>query len=252
MANLFNKLLARSPPAPLSSSPFSHLFSIQPHLMLPPQLPEDEGKLTVVLDLDETLVHSNMGRNDGFRQDEERKEDVDQSYADSFEVHVFSESFRVHKRPGLDQFLREASQHYELVCFTAGVEEYAQVLMDAIDPKREYFRHRLYRNHCIRLGQGFVKDLSVLNRPLERTVLVDNNAFSFLFQLANGIPVASFFDDANDRALHTLQEFLRALKNLGDVREFLNETFRLESILAASAREAVEMHFKQNNCGEAV
>jgi TFIIF-interacting CTD phosphatase-like protein len=86
--------------------------------------------------------------------------------------------------------LEQASQHFELVCFTAGIEEYASVLMDKIDPDGKFFKHRLYRTHCVAVGGSFVKDLTVINRELSRCVLVDNNAFSFLFQLGNGIPVS--------------------------------------------------------------
>jgi len=213
--------------------------------VLPPPLPEDEGKLTVVLDLDETLVHSKLPRNlQDMRQDEERKEET-VPYSDFFEVMVFSETFRVHKRPHLDHFLEEASKHYELVCFTAGIQEYAEVLMDAIDPQRKYFKHRLFRHHCVQVGGAFVKDLRVLNRKLERVVLVDNNAFSFLMQLPNGIPVSSFMDDANDTALMVLQEFLHTIKDLADVRDHLRTVFSLESILGDSAKIHLDNHAKQ-------
>jgi len=215
--------------------------------ILPPQLPEDEGKLTVVLDLDETLVHSKLPRGlHELRQEEERKEDTE-PYSDYFEVVVFSETFRVHKRPGLDEFLAEASKHYELICFTAGIQEYAEVLMDAIDPERKYFRYRLFRNHCVQVGGSFVKDLRVVNRKLERTVLVDNNAYSFLMQLGNGIPVSSFMDDANDTALHVLQEFLLAIREHEDVRDHLRNVFSLELLLGDSAKTHLENYAKETS-----
>ncbi|KAH9251028.1 hypothetical protein BASA81_011088 [Batrachochytrium salamandrivorans] len=213
---------------------------------LPGQLPEDDGKLTVVLDLDETLIHSKLPRSNEYRQEEDRPVgETGEEYPDYFEANVFSETFRVHRRPGLDQFLAEASKRYELVCFTAGIEAYAKVLMDEIDPENKYFRHRLYRNHCVEVGGSFVKDLSVLNRPMERCVLVDNNAFSFLFQLGNGIPVSSFYDNAQDRALDTLLAFLGNLQEHCDVREHLKQVFSLEALLGESARVAIETHFRQ-------
>jgi len=216
--------------------------------MLPPQLPEDEGKLTVVLDLDETLVHSKLPRGlQDLRQEEERKEETE-PYNDYFEVVVFSETFRVHKRPGLDEFLEEASKHYELVCFTAGIQEYAEVLMDCIDPERKYFRHRLFRQHCVQIGGSYVKDLRVVNRKMERVVLVDNNAFSFLLQLGNGIPVSSFMDDANDTALFVLQEFLQTIREHDDVRHHLRGVFSLEALLGESAK----LHLESSKRGELV
>jgi Dullard-like phosphatase family protein len=208
--------------------------------MLPPQSLEDEGKLTVVLDLDETLIHSKLPRTlQDMRQEEERKEDTE-PYHDFFEVELYSETIRVHKRPGLEEFLEEASKHYELICFTAGIQEYAEVLMDAIDPQRRYFRHRLFRQHCRQVGGSFVKDLSVINRPFERTVLVDNNAFSFLTQLGNGIPVSSFMDDANDTALYVLQDFLNTIREHSDVRHHLRTVFSLEALLGECAKLHLE------------
>jgi RNA polymerase II subunit A small phosphatase-like protein len=37
-----------------------------------------------------------------------------------------------------------------------------------------------------------VKDLSALGRDLKKTVLVDNNPFSFILQPVNGIPCVPF------------------------------------------------------------
>jgi Dullard-like phosphatase family protein len=210
--------------------------------LLPPQLPEDEGKLTVVLDLDETLIHSRLPRNlHDLRQEEERKDDTE-AYSDCFEVVVFSETFRVNKRPGLDLFLQEASKQYELVCFTAGIQEYAEALMDGIDPDKKYFRYRLFRQHCLQIGSNFVKDLRVVNRKPERVVLVDNNAFSFLSQLANGIPVSSFMDDENDTALNVLLEFLQVIREHDDVRTHLRSVFSLEILLGDSAKIHLDNH----------
>lgn len=209
---------------------------------LPEQLPEDEGKLTVILDLDETLIHSRLPRSlCDMRQEEERKEDSEvDEYPDSFDVVVLSENFRVHKRPGLDEFLEEASKHYELICFTAAIQEYAEVLMDSVDPHNKFFRHRLFRQHCLPVGNSFVKDLQVINRPMERTVLVDNNAFSFLTHLANGIPISSFVDDVSDTALIVLQDFLKTINSHGDVRGHLRDVFSLEQLLGESAKQHLE------------
>lgn len=77
----------------------------------------------------------------------------------------------------------------------------------------------------------YVKDLSRVNRDLTRTVLVDNNAFCFLPQLNNGIPVSSFYDDVNDTALTVLTNFLERLEGETDVRPFLRKAFNLETLL---------------------
>ena len=52
--------------------------------------------------------------------------------------------------------------------------------MDQIDPKREIFKARLYRQHCIRIDEVHVKDLRIIkDREIEDMVIVDNSILSF-------------------------------------------------------------------------
>ena len=195
------------------------------------QLPGDRGKLTVVLDVDETLIHSRLSsQQEGYRQAEERKAGA--QALDEFTVRMTDgEVVHVNKRPGLDAFLRDASQQYELIAYTAGLEDYARPVLDALDPHNKYFRHRLYRDSCLFARGYYLKDLAKMSRAMGRVVLVDNNAFCFLPQLANGIPISSFYDDPNDTALTVLAQFLERVKDEEDVRPFLKKSFNLETLL---------------------
>lgn len=56
----------------------------------------------------------------------------------------------IYIRPFLHQFLDEMKKYYKLVLFTASVKSYADQVLNIIDPKNEYFVHRLYRDSCIR------------------------------------------------------------------------------------------------------
>lgn len=196
-----------------------------------PPHPDDHGKLTVVLDVDETLIHSRLSPNqDRFRQTEERKENA--GACEEFKITLEDgETVWVNKRPGLDRFLRYIKTRYEVVAYTAGLEEYAKPLLDWLDPEGEIFRHRLYRDSCLFIRGYYVKDLQKLNRSLNRTVLVDNNAFCFLPQLSNGIPISSFYDDPSDNALQYLTVFLRQIEEEADVRPILNQSFDLQNLL---------------------
>ena len=109
-----------------------------------PPHPNDHGKLTLVLDVDETLIHSRLAATQNrFRQSEERKENANS--CEEFQITLEDgETVWVNKRPGLDEFLHEVSQKYETVAYTAGLEEYAKPLLDWLDPKGKIFRHRLY------------------------------------------------------------------------------------------------------------
>jgi len=186
---------------------------------LPPQSKKDSGKLTVVLDIDETLVHTSRGT---------RIPDA----LESFEIYVFEQKFTVFKRPGLDEFLAKAASQYELIAFTAGLEEYSRAVLRAIDPSGTYFRHCLFRQHCAEVFPNtVVKDLRIINRCATRIVLVDNTLANFLLQPENGVPITSFFYDAKDSALVMLLEFLKSLDGFGDVRLPIKATFQLPRLL---------------------
>jgi len=78
--------------------------------------------------------------------------------------------------------------------FTASHEAYADAVIDYLDPKRELVQHRLFRRHCDYIEESYyVKDLRILGRDLSRVVLVDNAAYSYAFQLSNGIPIISYY-----------------------------------------------------------
>ena len=103
-------------------------------------------------------------------------------------------------------------------------------MLARIDPCRKLFAHRLYRHHCLFIGQSaVVKDLNILGRDIAKTIIVDNSILSFAYNLSNGVPIASFFGQSWDRELpqlHMLLEDLRFwMTKGGDVRDRLVEVF---------------------------
>jgi len=99
---------------------------------LPAQSPEKARKKTLVLDLDETLVHSSMKRT------------VDADFVVDLTTSPMRVRVYVKKRPGLDEFLQNSAELYELVVFTASMECYAGPVLDILDQKHR-ISHRLYR-----------------------------------------------------------------------------------------------------------
>ena len=148
----------------------------------PPYLPaaKDPDCYTLVLDLDETLVHYYEVNGEG--------------------------NFRI--RPGCEKFLREMAEIYEVVIFTAAMQDYADWVLDSID-KPKHISYRLYRQHASPTGMVFVKDLSRIGRPLHKTIIVDNVAENFSLQPDNGIFIKSWFEDQSDTALHELAPLLK-------------------------------------------
>ena len=79
------------------------------------------------------------------------------------------------------------------------MKEYADPILDKIDPDNTLFKKRLYRDHCIKTDQFFIKDLDIiLDREKTEMIIVDNSILSFAFDLANGVPINSFMGDEDD------------------------------------------------------
>ena len=103
---------------------------------------------------------------------------------------------------------------YEVVVFTASQAKYADPLLDLLDPGGALFSARLFREACVRHGDAFVKDLSLLGRDLAATIICDNSPASYLFHPENALPCGSFIDDPADAELWALAEFLEAIADV--------------------------------------
>jgi len=172
--------------------------------LLKPQLPEDVGKKTLVLDLDETLVHSSF------------KPIAQPDYVIPVQIENQVHNVYVLKRPGVDEFLKAMGEIYEIVIFTASVGKYADPVLDTLD-KYKVVRHRLFREACIHYKGNYVKDLSQLGRNLKHVIILDNSPASYIFHPTNAIPVTSWFNDLEDNELYELIPFLMDLKKVDNV-----------------------------------
>merc|ERR1712070_289544 len=132
----------------------------------------------------------------------------------------------VRKRPYLLEFLTRVSTSFEVVVFTASQRVYADKLLHYLDPQQTLFEHRLFREACLPVQGNYVKDLTVLNRDLSRCILVDNSPYAYGYQIDNGIPIVSWYDQEDDEELVKLIPFLETLKDLQDVRPLIRSTFQ--------------------------
>ena len=94
-----------------------------------------------------------------------------------------------------------------------------------------FIRHRMFRDSCLPVEGNFLKDLSILGRDLSKAVLVDNSPHAFGYQVDNGIPIESWFDDPTDKELLKLELFLRTLHGVDDVREVVRKTFQTHRLV---------------------
>mmetsp|Transcript_34794 Transcript_34794/g.44880 ORF Transcript_34794/g.44880 Transcript_34794/m.44880 type:complete len:375 (+) Transcript_34794:49-1173(+) len=203
-------------------------------------------KLKVVLDMDECLIHSifNEGIQPG-RMPFARPnapppspppQHITPQTLESFPLKMLDNaSCLVNKRPRIDWFLEQVANRFETYVMTAGTRDYAEPLLDKLDSKR-LLKGRFYRDSCVFHDGHYFKDLNLVDQDPRRIVLVDNNPASFVLCPANGIPVISFYDDPNDRALEQALEVLISLENENDVRRMLRQMYNLETKLAPMVR----------------
>ena len=112
--------------------------------LLPQKSAKFEGKKTLVLDIDETLVHSSFFPFE--KNDLVLKVNFDGVF---YNIYVLV-------RPWAEQFIKDISKYFEIITFTASIPAYASPLLDILD-KGRHIQHRLYREHCTFINGVFIR-----------------------------------------------------------------------------------------------
>ncbi|KAJ6264330.1 hypothetical protein Dda_0475 [Drechslerella dactyloides] len=203
---------AKSVKSPTSPSASLRLTRY-PRLSGPPRplLPKSPSQKTLILDLDETLIHS-MSKGGSMSAAHMVEVKLDKQHAILYYVH---------KRPFCDEFLKKVCKWYNVVIFTASVQEYADPVIDWLDQEHKFFRARYYRQHCTYRDGVYIKDLSVVEPDLSKVMIVDNSPTSYIFHKDNAIPIEGWISDPSDHHLLHLIPILQGLQYVTDVRAFL-------------------------------
>ena len=199
-----SRISTNTPSSPITSkyySPLINNFTSNQNLK----------KKTLILDLDETLVHS------GFNPFSRRSD-----FTLNVNIEGKNHIIYVLKRPHVDEFLKEMSQYYEIIIFTASISQYASPLLDQLDVYH-YTSGRMYREHCLFNHGLYIKDLKRIGKDLKDMIIIDNNPVSYTSNVDNGIPILTWYDNLNDQELLKLIPLLKFLSKVDDVRTVINK-----------------------------
>jgi len=154
---------------------------------------------TLVLDLENTLVSSTWDRKRGWR-------------------HA--------KRPGVDKFLLDMAQYYEIVLYSPSIDGIADPVVNELD-KQGCIMHRIYRDGTYYHNGVHVKDLSKLNRNINRMIVIDDDMAEVQFNPENVVRVKPYTDPNNrtDNTLARITPFLIeiARENHSDIPVLLSQ-----------------------------
>lgn len=174
---------------------------------------------TLVLDLDETLIHS---QHDGLGRNGPVRSNKPADFVLNVVIDAHPVSFYVYKRPHVDFFLQTVAQWYDLVVFTASMEVYGKAVCDHLDPSKVTFKRRYYRQDCRMEYHSYTKDLNTVNNDLSSVFILDNSPGAYRHYVENAVPIKSWFSDPHDTCLLNLLPMLDALRFTNDVRSVLS------------------------------
>jgi len=193
----------RAMAAPTVTRRASMLTANRGPILIAPQDTNDAGKPVVVLDLDETLVHCMRWPGP------------------------------IARRPYTDQLLEFLGQHCEVVVWTAGIRTYAQSVVRMID-KTGVISHCVYRHLKWYTDVDYTKDLTLLGRNMDQTLIIENTPDCVSKNPKNGIIVPDYSQlNTGDQALRDLlgimQDLIQHLKTPGaSVPQFVENCPKLE------------------------
>ena len=185
---------------------------IEPNNMRADQKKRDNDVKILVLDLDETLIHSSFDNSEHY--DFEACVTIGNSCYSVF----------IQKRPGVDEFLQVVLENFDVFIFTASISEYSSSIVSKLIPGFPVEKI-LTREHCKYLNGNFIKELSLFGKDLSQVIIVDDKAVSFCLNPSNGIIIPTWDGDENDNKL--IKDTLPLLEKCfyaDDVRTVINQS----------------------------
>ncbi|KAL5721204.1 hypothetical protein ACHQM5_013792 [Ranunculus cassubicifolius] len=170
-----------------------------------------QEKKLLVLDMDNTLMYSSQV-----------------SFGEGEDDLVFTlveggSNYYVKLRPGVRFFLEKVAEMFDVMIFTAADKDYADKIIDFLDPENTLISRRAYYDDFVE--HGCVKDMSKLERDLAKVAIIDDIPQNYQLQKDNGIPIKNWSNEPDDEELLTLLPFLEGLVDVEDVRPVIAERY---------------------------
>lgn len=177
---------------------------------------KNKDKTLLVLDLDETLIHSEYNNPD-------------------YEYDFMIFDYKVKKRPFLDEFIQECSKHFLLAVWSSGSDDYVEAIVKEIIPESIQLEFVWGRSKATYQPSNNIYDwaapnlshfdyLKRLNKikklgfSMEKALIVDDSPHKSKANYGNAIYVEEFLGDMDDKELFYLQKYLMELKDVKNVR----------------------------------
>ncbi|GMM39798.1 hypothetical protein FOG51_00028 [Hanseniaspora uvarum] len=185
--------------------------------LLPPPPPAPyQRPLTLVLGLEDLLIHSEYDYKNGWQ---------------------------TKKRPGVDFFLGYLSQYYEIVIYSREASFTMEPVILKLDPIQAFIAYNLFKEHCSYKNGEYVKDLSKLNRDIKKVVSLDLSSTLNTDEFEdNKIYINNWEGDRSNKDLLDYIPFLEYLvtQNVSDVRPII-KTFNNKTTLAQDFNKRIDV-----------
>lgn len=181
-------------------------------------------KPLLILDLDETLLHAS-------------EKDL------SSECDFTFDRFWVYRRPFLEEFLVEASLHYDLAVWSSASDDYVEELVNSVVRPLVPLNfswgrsHGTYRRDFDTDEYFYAKDLYKVRRrgyQLSRVLIVDDAPRKVAKNYGNAIYVDEFEGDPGDTTLRDLAPYLTQLASEPEFRRIEKRWWRTGASLQTS------------------
>ena len=136
------------------------------------------------------------------------------------------------------------SKIYEVVIYTASTSNYANPLLDILDPYR-LAPYRLFKENCTILGNLITKNLAKLGRDLKDVIIIDNSPIAYILQPGNAIPISTWTGNTKDNELTRLIPILKLLAKTYDVRESIKGILKNNKVNYENALEILNCARKE-------